>query len=116
MNKRVLILMGALQLTASAISIPGYSPKDYVKDDKVPILVGAVKSEKLNLAYPYYAMDMCQSDDGNTDFNSVWGEKGISPVTGDHMNDSPYSFQFNHHKQCIPMCKKTYQSLDVSRL
>lgn len=62
------------------------------------IQVGAIKSEKTHLNYPYYAMDMCKSADGSADHATMWADKGISPVTGDHMNDSPYKFQFNHHK------------------
>lgn len=99
-----------------AISIPGYTPNDFKKEEKLGIQVGAIKSDKTNLYYPYYAMDMCKSHDGNTDYDSMWADRGISPVTGDHINDSPYMFQFNHHKQCIPICSKTYKSLDMSRL
>jgi len=101
---RIVALVGG----ASAVILPGSTPKDYANGDAIPLLVNKIWSAKTQLPYSYYSLPFCRPEKVETERENIG-----QVLVGDRIQSSDYKLVFGQDSQCNVLCAKTYQEGEV---
>jgi transmembrane 9 superfamily protein 2/4 len=100
----LLVIAGYIQ----AFYLPGVAPKDYRKDEHVPLLVNALTAKDSLLPYDYYhpGFGFCQPKGGSISQRESLG----SILFGDRLFTSPFELIAFKNETCKKLCEVTVNS------
>ncbi|KAJ3702164.1 hypothetical protein LUZ61_005869 [Rhynchospora tenuis] len=85
---------------STAFYLPGVAPRDFQKDDDLPVKVNKLSSTKTQLPYDYYFLEYCKPQ---AIMNSA--ENLGEVLHGDRIENSVYTFKMRRDESCKVACR-----------
>ncbi|KAJ4820755.1 Transmembrane 9 superfamily member [Rhynchospora pubera] len=95
-----LLLVSLVLSPSTAFYLPGVAPRDFQKDDDLPVKVNKLSSTKTQLPYDYYFLEYCKP---KTIMNSA--ENLGEVLHGDRIENSVYTFKMRRDESCKVACR-----------
>ena len=91
--------------TAGTFYMAGVKTKDFKEGEEVDLKVNAVTSIHTQIPTPYYRLPFCEPEDGPKMASENLGEF----ITGNKVQNSPYSINMLEDMYCKKLCQKTLE-------
>jgi transmembrane 9 superfamily member 2/4 len=112
MEKLSTVLLLLLGSSVNAFYIPGVQPLTFQKADEVPMKVNSMTSIHTQIPKDYYRLAFCQPSEGPIMASENLGEF----LTGNKIQNSPYSINMLTEVYCAKVCQVTPSKLEASKL
>merc|ERR1719421_1432552 len=108
---RTVLLVLVYTAVVNSYILPGVTPTDYSKGEKVDLKVNKLTSIHTQLPYDYYSLKFCKPEDGVKSYAENLGEL----LTGDRIENSPYDLTMLQDVNCKVLCQSTLRDKDASQ-
>lgn len=88
--------------------LPGVAPHEYEMSEDINVKVNRLDSVMTQIPYDYYNLPFCRPSKLIKDTENL-GEV----LSGDSIENSPYTVKMNEPQECTPLCKKTYSRKEL---
>jgi len=95
-----------------AFYMPGVLPQNYKIGDEIPLKVNAMTSIHTQLPKDYYRLPFCKPADGPEMASESLGEF----LTGNKIQNSPFSIHMQKDVYCLPICTVTLNKIEARLL
>ncbi|XP_053129471.1 transmembrane 9 superfamily member 2-like isoform X2 [Hemicordylus capensis] len=113
------LLLGGPAALGGAFYLPGLAPVSFCEaqskgadcKSQIELFVNRLDSVESVLPYEYDAFDFCQDETEKRPSENLG-----QVLFGERIASSPYKFAFKENKECVAVCKKSYDGKDVNKL
>ena len=106
----LLLLLLSSPSPSSSFYLPGVAPRDYEEMDPINVKVIKLDSVKTQLPYDYYSLPFCRPKE------IVEVDENLGEVlSGDQIENSPYTVYMKHAETCRVLCVKDYTDEEMAQ-
>jgi len=109
---KAFLLSTLLMRVTEGFYVPGVHPQSFKAGDEVPMKVNSMTSIHTQVPKDYYRLPYCQPTDGPKMASENLGEF----LTGNKIQNSPYTLNMLTEAYCVRLCQKTLSKLEAAKL